>query len=165
MSEAPAAARRAQTAGVLRDLLSFSGRLRRRGWWLSWMGFLLFTATVVFVGSPLIHYFEGAAVGTVAAGVRRSQPLVLACDLLLAWPAAAVMVRRGHDRGYAAARTLAVWGALVALGLLAPVLPFTPRLFAQLAILAYVVADYGVTPGGRGPNVYGADPRLAPAPP
>ncbi len=159
----PAAAaparRRAQTAGLLRQLLSPRGRLRRRGFWLTGLAFVVFLVVIIYVSAPLAQFFAGAAVRSARATAARIAPLLLAAELLLAWPATAVMVKRGHDRGYGAARTLVVWGVFLGLGLLAPVLPLAPRLFVQVAILAYLVADYGFTPGVRGPNAYGDDPR------
>ena len=91
----------------------------------------------------------------------RVRPVTLVALLVLAWPATAALVRRGHDRGYPASRTLAVWTVFLALGVLAPVLPYAARLSVQAALLVYFLADYGCTPGARGANAYGEDPRIA----
>ena len=164
MSERPPALRRrAQTVGLLRDLLSLDGRLRRRGWWLSWLGFVVLFASVQYLALAFLSFGHGFT--TRAEGAALIAPVGLALELVLLWPATAVMVRRGHDRGYGAARTGAVWAVLILLGLAAPLAPQTPRLLLQVALLVYLVADYGFTPGQRGANAYGPDPRLAPGAP
>lgn len=151
--------RRAQTPALLRQAVSLQGRLRRRGWWLSWVGFGVAFLSVQYLALAFVssaHPFAGRTQGAALIA-----PTGLAIMLLLAWPATAAMVRRGHDRGYPASRTAAVWTVFLALGLLAPVLPFDARLSVQAALLVYFIADYGCTPGVRGANRYGDDPRLA----
>ena len=157
---ASAPGRRAQTAVLLRAALSFAGRQRRRGFWLTGLAFVVVLGVTVYVSAPLLQFFAGAGVVRSARETAdRVRPVTLVALLLLAWPATAALVRRGHDRGYPASRTLAVWTVFLGLGLLAPVLPFAARLSLQAALLLYILADYGCTPGRRGPNAYGEDPR------
>lgn len=151
--------RRAQSLALLRSAVSLEGRQARRGFWLSGLAFLVLLVVVIYVGAPLLQFFDGGTVRSAQATAALVRPLVVATLVLLAWPATAALVRRGHDRGYPAARTGAVWTVFLALGLLAPVLPFAPRLALQTALLVYLIADYGCTPGSPGPNGYGADPR------
>ena len=152
--------RRAQTLGLLRAAVSLDGRQLRRGFWLAGLAFVVVLVVVIYVSAPLLQFFNGGTVRSAAATAALVRPLIVATLVLLAWPATAALVRRGHDRGYAAARTGAVWTVFLALGILAPILPYAPRLALQTALLVYLVADYGCTPGTRGANRFGADPRL-----
>ena len=153
--------RRAQSLVLLRAALRFDGRSRRRGFWMALLVFVLVVSATAYVAAPLMQFFSGQPIRSARETAGRVNPLITAEKLLLVWPATAMLVRRGHDRGYPAARTLAVWVVFLALGLLAAVLPLTPRLALQTALLVYLVADYGLTPGTRGLNAYGPDPRAA----
>ena len=150
--------RRAQSLALLRAAVSLSGRLRRRGFWLTFLAFAVLDFTVQFVALGMISAFHPFA--TRAQGVALIAPVATVMEVLFIWPATTSLVRRGHDRGYPTLRSLAVLGLLAALGLATGRIPDGPRFTLQLLLLAYVIADYGCTPGTRGPNRYGADPRL-----
>ena len=156
---APAPGRRAQTVALLRQALSLQGRLRRRGFWRTFVAFAVLDLSVQFVALAVLsasHPFSSRA-----QGVALLAPVATAMEVIFLWPAAAALVRRGHDRGYPALRSLAVLGALAALGLATGRIADGARLLLQVAILAYFIADYGFTPGTRGANGYGEDPRSA----
>ncbi len=152
-----------QTARVVRAALSFEGRAGRRAVWMTLVALVVTLSATVYIAAPLIQFFRGEPVRSARETAARVAPVLLVEEWLFIWPVTAVLVRRGHDRGYPAARTLAVWTVFLGLGLLAAVLPLTARLALQTALFVYLLADYGCTPGARGANGYGADPRAGAA--
>lgn len=157
MTARPAAPRRAQTAGLLRALVSLQGRLRRRGFWLTFLALVVLFATVQYLALGFAAFSRPFS--SRAQGAALIAPTAAVLEALIAWPVVATFVRRGHDRGYGAARTVAVLAVMLGLRLLSGVLPAGVRMPLQVVVLAYLLVDYGAIRGGVGPNRFGADPR------
>lgn len=107
-----------------RILFSFGGRVGRRTWWLwgvaAMLGLSLYATVLLRV-----------------AGVSPATTDLLV-NLLLLWPAAAISVKRWHDRGKSG------WWVFVVL------IPFVGWLWALI--------ENGCLRGTAGANRYGADP-------
>ena len=115
----------------LRRYADFSGRSRRKEYWMFLLG-----VVIVFVVLSMVEGLLG--LGGLVGGVYGPLTLLLALAIFI--PALAVQVRRFHDQG----RT----GWLVLLNLI----PF----IGGLIVLVFMVLD-----GKRGPNQYGPDPKNA----
>ena len=115
----------------LRRYADFSGRSRRKEYWMFLLGLV-----IVFVVLSMVEGLLG--LGGLVGGVYGPLTLLLALAIFI--PALAVQVRRFHDQG----RT----GWLVLLNLI----PF----IGGLIVLVFMVLD-----GKRGPNQYGPDPKNA----
>lgn len=134
----------------LSGLFSIKGRLGRRDFWvisiaLSIAAFLLGVALT----STLRFFYAGAPIWVF--------PLLL--QLLIAWPAFAVSVKRGHDRDRSGWWTLWVNVAFHAIPFILLQIGQYQGAFWVYALMAvYVLVDYGVLPGTPGPNRYGPSP-------
>ena len=108
--------------------LSLSGRVNRRSFWLHGVLGLL---VLGIVGMALLEI----------AGLHaeRAERWV---NLLIAWPAIAISVKRWHDRDKSG------WWVLIAL------IPIVGQLWA--------LVDNGFLRGTRGPNRFGAEPPAGP---
>jgi uncharacterized membrane protein YhaH (DUF805 family) len=124
---------------------SFKGRMRRRDFWL---GQILLAFVVGFVGMILIGGLGApASLGAVV--------------LLLAWPAVAIAVKRGHDRNRPAAWIIGLYGLDVAVSIV-PTFneAFRPLVRAgEIAVAAYVIVDLGLLDGAKAVNRYGPSPK------
>ncbi|TPE64790.1 DUF805 domain-containing protein [Sandaracinobacter neustonicus] len=134
----------------LRKYATFSGRARRKEYWL-WQLFvaLLYTALTIWLVSTLGPIPETATADEMMAQMNGAPaamyPMIAIglASLLLFLPSLAVTVRRIHDSGNS--------GWWILLGLTA---------VGGIVILVFALID-----GTPGPNRYGADPkgRAAPA--
>ena len=64
--------RRAQTLALLRATVSLEGRQRRRGFWLAGLAFVVVLVVVIYVGAPLLQFFNGGTVRSAAETGARS---------------------------------------------------------------------------------------------
>ena len=115
----------------LRRFAEFSGRSRRKEYWMFVLG--------VVIAMVLLSIIEGI-LGLAGAVAGLYGPLTLLVALVLLVPGIAVQVRRFHDQERS--------GWLVLLNLI----PFV----GGLIVLVFMCLD-----GTRGPNRYGPDPKVA----
>lgn len=113
----------------LKRYVDFSGRSRRKEYWMFVLGVVIVAVVISIIESAL---GLGASVGGVYG------PLSLLLLLVIFIPGLAVQVRRFHDQDKS--------GWFVLLGLI----PF----IGSIAVLVFMCLD-----GTKGPNKYGADPK------
>jgi uncharacterized membrane protein YhaH (DUF805 family) len=149
----------------------FHGRINRKTYWLA--SILVAIAGLSF--NALLSYL--ATGNPVAPEVWQRPPdksaiwapVWLAHFLFLAWPAAALAVKRLHDRGLPAWIWYVYYGGAIVLSFLPLVSPApavineaSEILTAALTVLgAYIFFELSVLRGVTGPNAYGADPLPA----
>ncbi len=142
---------------------SFDGRITRQDFWL---GMALIAGVELLVMVPAAS--QGAvdlSAGQIPLWFRN---LSLGLDILLAWPLAAVLVKRLQDRDQPpvialyAVGLLLLYSALDAFGLLtqereASLLAYIIGL-PLLAVFVVVIVELGMRRGTEGPNRFGPDP-------
>src|SRR5207302_645563 len=133
------------------------GRIGRREFWLGSVGVVVVLVVAVVIIAGLV-------------GSTRiiSETLVFIIELLLAYPAYAVMAKRFHDRGRPGATAMPAIGIPLLTALLTLIgltgSDVRPNLlgevlnFINLVIAFWILLDLGVFPGTRGVNQYGPDP-------
>ncbi|MFN3943940.1 MAG: DUF805 domain-containing protein [Allosphingosinicella sp.] len=125
----------------LRRYAQFSGRSRRKEFWMFVLGTIVFTILYLLIAGNL---FVDAGPGDEEMGsayaveVTASDPLIFPLMLVLLIPSLAVQVRRFHDQDKT--------GWLVLLNLV-PFLGF------------FIIVAFMCIEGTRGPNRYGPDPK------
>ena len=167
-------------AGLKQKLFGFQGRLRRRDWWLLGLAAAL-VQVVVMLSIHLLVFGPGESfLGTLRiteAGLTISAAwwVATAIGVLGLWPQLAMGVKRGHDIGWSAARTTALYlvGFLAGLApgefgavLGAQIDAGRPVFFIPLALLVVsmianvvLVAVLGFVDGSREPNRHGNSPK------
>jgi uncharacterized membrane protein YhaH (DUF805 family) len=143
---------------LIDGLFGFEGRFRRSEYWIASIGL-----TVVRLVTLL------AICGVLGVGMIEvsRMPLVRhGLDVLFLWPAAAITIKRGHDRNRSALFTS---GLLVVLYGSGVVLTFLSQAGNQLAVfvvsvlmlpfILYMFIDYGLIDGTKGSNRFGPSPK------
>ena len=144
-------------------LTGFSGRLRRRDFWIGLIVLLLVEIALSFVA------LGGMMRPTGATEIER---LALWPTLaILLWGSAALIVKRLHDRDKSAlwyplfglAPAACYWLGVIYSGNISNVLSPAQQGLWLLggALWIWAVVDLGFMPGTKGPNRYGPDPREA----
>ena len=158
------------------------GRISRKQYWMGFAGFVVFCLVVSFAlqaaigaGSPGTEFVDAE---TAQRQTTLACWLQLAVFLAVAWPAAALMIKRRHDRG---ASGMDVWAYIAygaAIQLLAAVgfdqsvehiestnryivMPGTISMVLGVIFIAfalYMIVVLGFLKGNSGPNAYGPDP-------
>jgi uncharacterized membrane protein YhaH (DUF805 family) len=143
---------------------SFNGRINRQPYWLGTLIIVIPVIVIVFV--------IAASMGeSVTAPSFRARLISLVIELVLLYPASALIVKRLHDRnrpGGIAAIFLAP-SLIKAVTDLAGVTgnPLAPNILDLLlglisfGIGIWALVEIGCLPGTAGPNQYGPDPLLA----
>jgi uncharacterized membrane protein YhaH (DUF805 family) len=148
----------------------FSGRSRRKEYWLFFLGLLLlysslFILMMVLLGGAVLSAIGSGAPGTVIGqgfmGIGVGMMMVLAWWAFLI-PSIAVGVRRLHDIDRSGWWLMLGWGPWLAGMVLAPAAQ-SDRLadiFTLASAIGFVVLlALAMLPGTRGPNRFGPDPR------
>ena len=153
----------------LRRYAEFSGRSRRKEYWMFFLGVILFYFVMTFLMMGVIGAgamaTEGGAGGVFAAmaGAGIVGIILLIAVLGLFIPSLAVGVRRLHDIDRTGWWMLAFYGPYL-LGL---VLAFAgaPEVAGILTLIslvgAVILLVFAFLPGTPGPNRYGPDPKGA----
>lgn len=135
----------------------FRGRITRSRFWWSNVGInvVQFVANIM-VGLPSLPFASGSDIGEPEPW-RAFGALVI--TLLALYPAAAVMVKRGHDRNRPAWMTLSIlFGSFVAAVVASFAWP-SGGLLIQIALVAYIVIDLLFLPSNKGENRFGPPPK------
>jgi uncharacterized membrane protein YhaH (DUF805 family) len=143
---------------LIDGLFGFDGRFRRSEYWIASIGLTIVRLVALLVICGVM------GVGLVEAS---RMPLVrLGLDLLFLWPAAAITIKRGHDRNRSALYTSVLLFVLYGSG---GVLTFLTQGGNQLAVaggsvlllpfMLYMFIDYGLIDGTKGDNRYGPSPK------
>ena len=139
----------------LKNYAVFKGRARRAEYWY----FVLF---------QFLAILAAAIVGSLLLGTTAGVVLYVLCALGLLIPSLSVAVRRLHDINRSGKLILYIYGSLLALSIVVSILCFiipatAAALYALLAIASLAAGIYllvlFVTPGTKGENIYGPDPR------
>ncbi len=132
----------------LKRYADFSGRSRRKEYWMFFLGYTLVLITIGLVAALLGAF---AADPATIDPEELNSPMLLGLGaivlvaLALVIPSLAVQVRRLHDRD------MSGWWLLLLYGLsVVPIVGF-------LASIAIIVL--AILPGTRGPNRFGPDPK------
>lgn len=124
----------------LRRYFQFSGRSRRKEFWMFWL-FTILVGIAAGIVDNLLGYGRTttySAPGTFNWSTTTSGPVNAIATLLLLIPSLAVSIRRLHDTGRSG-----WWYLLI----------FLPIL-GWIALFVFFVTD-----GARGPNRFGPDPK------
>jgi uncharacterized membrane protein YhaH (DUF805 family) len=108
------------------------------------------------------------ALGSTGLNIQdaKSLPVRLGIDLLFLWPSAAIVVKRGHDRNrstaYSGVVLAVLYGLSTAYSILVTRGRMTEAMLCSLVVLVgaiYMLIDYGIIDGTKGPNRYGPSPK------
>lgn len=141
---------------LIEGLFSFDGRFRRSEYWIASIGLAVVRLVVMGIGA--------VAMGLSFTAAGAIMPARVGLDLLFLWPSAAILIKRGHDRnrpamfsgGLLAVTYVLAWAAMAlknnnaALGVIGVLM---------MVIGVYMLIDYGLIDGTKGPNRYGASPK------
>jgi uncharacterized membrane protein YhaH (DUF805 family) len=143
---------------LIDGLFGFEGRLRRSEYWIAsiGLGVVRFVVLMVAWAFALTHQRMDA----------KSLPVRLGIDLLFLWPSAAIVVKRGHDRNrstaYSGVVLAVLYGLSTAYSILVTRGRMTEAMLCSLVVLVgaiYMLIDYGIIDGTKGPNRYGPSPK------
>jgi uncharacterized membrane protein YhaH (DUF805 family) len=150
---------------LLHNLTGFSGRIRRRDFWIG-LGLLLLI--------EILLAFAFAGIMRPTGATEMEKAALWAALAILLWVSAALIVKRLHDRDKSA-----LWYPVFGL---APVVAyelgnrFSSNISNQLspaqtafwllsaALWVWAIVELGFMKGTRGPNRYGPDPLGEPSP-
>jgi len=137
---------------LMQKLFSFHGRLRRRDYWLL---SLLVGVVVVIAAVPVV----------LSLGVGAADPRLALATLVVAWPSAALLVKRIHDRDKSGWLAAIYWAPSVA----SSILDAFPDSGLQMVgiglnVITVVVGlwmliEFGFMDGTQGPNRHGKSPK------
>lgn len=158
-------------------LLGFEGRLRRRDWWLLSILLFIFQAVVTGIAAVLVigpQEMIAESRGMNTHVVSQLNLLTLGINLLLMWPAMALIVKRRHDRDGSGSVVVSFYIAALVLtylpvsllggGAAASALLVIVSGLANLGIGLTFLIVLGLLDGTPGPNGYGPSPKDEPAP-
>ncbi|WP_395444216.1 DUF805 domain-containing protein [Caulobacter sp. UC70_42] len=144
---------------LLDGLFGFDGRFRRSEYWIASIGLTIVRLVVLLV-----------ICGVLGMGLTEASRLPLVrhgLDLLFLWPAAAITIKRGHDRNRSALFTsvmlVVLYGSGVGLTLLTQggnQLAVAGVSVLLLPFMLYMFIDYGLINGTKGDNRYGPSPKV-----
>lgn len=160
----------------LKRYAEFSGRSRRKEYWMFFLGVVLFylvliTLMVLLMGGAMLGALQGADTGGgPAAGAGMMGAMlgggIIGILILLSWlalliPSIAVGIRRLHDIDRTG------WWLMLGYGpsILSTILAMAESvelaaIFNLLSMIGFIVLlVFAVLPGTRGPNRYGPDPK------
>lgn len=154
-------------------LFGFEGRLRRRDWWVAWIGMGLVSYVVTSIIAPLVLGIDGRPeVDPQTFSVSYPVPLLIALlgtTSLLMWPYLAVSVKRAHDRGrsgrFVAGLLMATTIVAYAPHILKSFLGVDVGAYAWVAtgvsgaVSLWLLVVLGFLDGAKGPNRYGPSPK------
>ena len=140
---------------IWQKFFSFEGRLRRRDYWLLNIAMGVVIYALLFLVSVGLHENLRIAI---------KDPKVLTGDYILAaWPALAIMIKRGHDRNIPASISISLHILVQALALWPlwePHWRFNLEvMIVQVALALVSLIIYGFLDGTRGANRYGPSPK------
>lgn len=143
---------------ALEDFFSFDGRFRRLEFWIANLGLLLLQMAILLVVGPFF--------GEPLFRADPSSWFRLAIFVASLWPTTAILIKRGHDRNRSALFTSGVLFivyvfpeiGLVAMRLGGNLVADWFRIPTGLVAL-YMLIDYGLIDGTKGPNRYGPSPK------
>jgi uncharacterized membrane protein YhaH (DUF805 family) len=134
---------------VVHQLFGFSGRMRRRDFWL--FSILLFVVALALT-------FGVSRV----SGLALTDPWLNLTALATLWPNLAVMAKRLHDRNRSGWLAIIGWLPTLSSLLVAPFpdsrLQIADQVFS-VAVSIWWLVDLGILGGTKGPNRYGASPK------
>ncbi|PIB91512.1 DUF805 domain-containing protein [Caulobacter sp. FWC2] len=143
---------------LIDGLFGFDGRFRRSEYWIASIGLTIVRMVVLLV-----------ICGVLGKGLVEASRMPLVrhgLDLLFLWPAAAITIKRGHDRNRSTLFTsvmLAVLygagGVITFLGLSGNQLAVGAFSLLMLPFMLYMFIDYGLIDGTNGDNRYGRSPK------
>lgn len=143
---------------VIDGLFGFDGRFRRSEYWIASIGLTILRVVVLLV-----------ICGVLGMGMIEASKLPLVrhgLDLLFLWPAAAITIKRGHDRNRSTLFTGIMLAVLYGSGVLLTFLAQTGNQIAVagvsvllLPFMLYMFIDYGLIDGTSGDNRYGRSPK------
>ncbi len=146
------------TNSMMKGLFSLEGRMRRGDFWVTTIS-LSMAATVLSLALNSTFRSFGAP--------TRIGVIFLITQLIIAWPAYAISVKRGHDRNYSGWRTF--WlnvlshGVPIALIVVPLFMNMRPQwggaIWVFLVLTAYMAVDYGMLDGAPGENRFGPSPK------
>lgn len=146
-----------KAASLIHALFGFKGRAKRLDFWLGSVGLAVVRVLALSLGLAWTGLMMGEP---------ESLPLRLGLDLVFLWPSAAIAIKRGHDRNrsalYSGVVLAVLYGAGVALGLLMDVRETGGGTVCVLLLAVggfYMLIDYGLVDGTKGPNRYGPSPK------
>jgi uncharacterized membrane protein YhaH (DUF805 family) len=178
---------------IIQNYRGFDGRLNRQPFWigaiiLAVVGFIVQWILVAIIGGNGVLDVQGLiASGKTTQDIapmlvdlaRKSAIAQLITFVILAYPAAAISIKRRHDRGnagwdiwvYLALAFIVSLVQVLGLGMTTTeiqgmIIPTPTPLFTVLGIIAGILAIYllvvcGFLRGTAGPNNYGPDPLQA----
>ncbi|WP_158626138.1 DUF805 domain-containing protein [Arsenicitalea aurantiaca] len=181
-------------SGIVDSFRSFEGRIARKGFWLGVLVLALLAIVLTLLLAPLMSGdflqramilfeqpdYDGAeASALMLEAAQRGAWASLVVNLIIGYPALALMVKRRHDRNSSGADAIVLY-ALTLLGLalqsvgigneivafedglvVAPTLPLIALNIVTGLLGLYLFIVMGFLKGTAGPNRYGPDP-LAP---
>jgi uncharacterized membrane protein YhaH (DUF805 family) len=141
-------------------VFSYEGRLRRRDYWILSILLTLAVMCVQFAGYAALGGDMLATARNPWAN-RSVMTMLAVISLVMFWPTTAIMVKRGHDRKRPAAWaiSLQVFNLLMVYG---PAFNEALRPLATgvaMLVALYMLIDFGVLDGTKGPNRYGPSPK------
>lgn len=99
--------------------------------------------------------------------VSKLLPVRVGLDLFFLWPAAAITIKRGHDRNRSTTYSIVVLAALYGGGWALSVVQLVMNnqwlyfgmSLLMLPFIIYLLVDYGLIDGTKGANRYGPSPK------
>lgn len=149
------------TANIIDQFFSFSGRIGRKIWWISFVVVLTFQTAIGIVVDPDYYAFSSDNYGPPTIGG-------LLWSFAVAIPATAITVKRFNDRdwpfwvGYSFCGVMILVPVAEYIGV--PVDPLSEYALSRIAfwsvliLMAWVLLENGFIRGTKGPNRYGPDP-------
>jgi uncharacterized membrane protein YhaH (DUF805 family) len=158
---------------IVQALLGFGGRLNRRPYWIG--GIVLAIAALVVAGAVGAAVYSSGQATTQQQLLRSAYPWLMAFTVIFAYPSAALLAKRLHDRnksGWLAA--LLIVPMLVASWLDPDFSSFAPQsgtiqaVHTAASVITLLVGiwfliELGFMRGTAGDNKYGTDPLAATA--
>jgi len=150
-----------RTGSLTHALFGFKGRAKRLDYWLAAIGLAVARVVVLTTALGFTH---------MQMSEPEALPLRLALDAAFFWPSAAIVIKRGHDRNRSTLYSTVLVGVLyasgVAFGLVMDAQNTLGGAVSMLLLLVgslYMLIDYGLLDGTRGPNRFGPSPKGAPS--
>lgn len=147
-----------KTNPFMDGFFSFDGRYRRSEYWFASFGLAFVRLVTLGLSAGLLR----------VSWTQASQifPLRIGLDLVFLWPYAAIAIKRGHDRNRSARYTVVVLAVFYGIAWSGSWLlqAGEATLGAMLGVLLlplslYMLIDYGLIDGTKGPNRYGASDK------
>ena len=156
---------------VWQILFSFNGRLNRKPYWIATIGLMMVAITVAAIVGGIVY--AAASPLTQAEFLRAVHLWLMPFTMLLAYPEAATLAKRLHDRNKPGALAalfvvpvlISGWldpqGSLGGLGNGSVHLVYTATTIMTWVVGIWFIVELGFLRGSTGENRYGADPLAA----